>query len=121
MGLAVANKGATVTGTAGAAATLTITALAGERIAITSLQIQRATNVAEATGTTIAITTTNLPGTPSWLVGRALVAGNTVTDVNMVFDPPLVSSTAGTDVTIVCPDPGTTPQWNLNAFYFSTA
>ena len=113
------NKCVSSVGAAGVADTLTITPIATEKVYITALQVYRATNAAEATGAVLTITSTNLPGTPSWLVGLAVVAGNTVKDIDMTFDPPLESLVAGTAVTIVCPDPGTTPQWNSRAFYYT--
>jgi hypothetical protein len=108
---------ASSTGAAGVADTLTITPPAGGKIAITDLQIYRATNAAEATGAVATITTTNLPGTPTWTLGLAVPAGNTVKDVDMHFNPPWVSSAATTAVTFVCSDPGTTPQWNSRCWY----
>ena len=113
------NRSITSTGAAGVADTLTIAAAANELIFITNIQVQRATNVAEATGAVLTINTTNITGTPSWVVGAAVAAGTTVKDVDISFNPALKAGAPGVDVTIVCPDPGTTPQWNSKVFFYT--
>lgn len=112
---------ATATGIAGAAVTLTIAAVPAKRIAITGIRIMRAANGAEATAAVHSVTTTNLPGSLAWNIGFAVAAGASNLDVDMVFDPPLLSSAANTATTIVCPDPGTTPIWTINCSYYEVA
>ena len=110
----------TSTGAAGAADTLTVTVGAGEYIAVTGIQIYRAVAGAEAAGAVLVITTTGLPTGLAWTVGNLVAAGTTVKDVDMTFDVPLVSTAPGTNVTIVCPNPGTTPVWNTRIFFYRT-
>lgn len=106
------------TGTAGAAATLTIAAIPGKRHAITNILIMRASAAGEAGNAVLSISTTNLPDSMAWTVGDAVAAGGTQIDVNLAFNPPLLSSVANTNTTIVCPDPGTDPVWTIQAFYY---
>jgi hypothetical protein len=106
------------TGTAGAAVTLTIAAMAGMHHAITGINIQRSSAAGEAGNAILSITTTNLPDSMAWSVGDVMAAGGTQRDVNLAFDPPLLSSVVGTATTIVMPDPGTDPVWTAQAFYY---
>jgi len=108
----------TSTGAAGDADTLTVTIAPTEKIAVTGLQIYRAVAGQEAAGAVLVISTTGLPTSLTWTVGNLVAAGTTVKDVDMTFDVPLISSAAGTDVTIVCPNPGTTPIWNTRIFFY---
>lgn len=106
------------TAAAGTAVTLTISAVPAKRIAITHILIMRAANGAEATAAVHNVTTTNLPGSLAWNIGFAVAAGSTNIDVDQRFDPPLLSSAANTNTTIVCPDPGTTPIWTVIVSYY---
>ncbi|MHC4620771.1 MAG: hypothetical protein ACYTEQ_23750 [Planctomycetota bacterium] len=116
MSLAKTTHVASAVGAAGAATTLTITAIADTRFLIGGIQINRATNGAEATAAAHTITTTGIPGTPSWVVAAAMAEGTQKQDVDVTFDPPLASN-PGVNVTVVCPNPGTTPLWSINAWY----
>lgn len=113
---------ATATGAAGAAVTLTISATgAGTYLYIKRIEILRSGGSTDETGNAaLVITTTNLPGSLAWTVGNGLTAGATQADVicNFNGDYALKSSTANTNTTIVCPDPGTYPIWRINVYYF---
>src|SRR4051812_20641012 len=75
------NQGANTGGT------LTLPAAgAGKFHYITSITIRRAATAALVGNATLAITTTNLPGSPGWIVGNAMAAGGTQADLVIVFD-----------------------------------
>lgn len=109
----------TVTAAANAGATITLPAAgAGLFHYITSLQLYRNATAALAGSATLVITSTNLPGSPAWSVGNAMIAGGTQQDV--VYEPsnPLKSSVANTATTIVMPVPGAAVLWRGNCSYY---
>lgn len=104
-------------GAAGNALTLTIPGIAGRRHLIWAINIVRATNTAEPTGTPLGITTTNLPDSLSWIVGAAVAVGSQIVDVNETYSVPIISLASGTNTTIAMPDPGTNPIWAAHVVY----
>lgn len=108
----------TVTGAANTAATLTIPAPGvGLYHYIYSLEISRQATAALAGTAVLTVTTTNLPGTLSWVVGNAMAAGGQSSDVSRDFPSPLKSTAANTASTIVMPAPGAAVQWKATAYY----
>jgi hypothetical protein len=74
-------------------------------------------NSAARTGgaTPVTVTSTNLPGTPTWLFPSAGAIGTQET-YSLITDAPVRASTANTAVTIVCPAV-TGGIWNVKALY----
>lgn len=109
----------TVTAAANAGATITLPAPgAGLFHYITSLNIMRNATAALTGTATLVITSTNLPGSPAWSVGNAMVAGGTQRDLDYEFSNPLKSSVANTATTIVMPVPGAAVLWRGNVSYY---
>jgi len=102
------------------AATLTLTPLAGQYVYLYSMYV---TNCAGGTAVTAAattsITTTNLPGLPSWLMGSGVAAGSCVQRLTMNYPNGFKSSVAGTAVTIVLPTFATNQTIRAFAVYTS--
>lgn len=114
-----ATKHVTVTAAANTGATITLpTAGAGLFHYITSLQLYRNATAALAGTATLVITSTNLPGSPAWSVGNAMLAGGTQQD--LMYEPgnPLKSLAANTATTIVMPAPGAAVLWRGNCSYY---
>ena len=111
--------GVTATGAASAAVTLTIPAAGGGVFHyLQYLEIVKYSAAAiTGTATPIVVTTTNLPGTPAFTMGRAGAIG-TVENIRIDLDG-LRSSVANTATTIVCPAV-TNVIWRVNVFYFTT-
>jgi len=109
--------GVTTTGTSGAATTLTLPApAAGQFQYIDSLEITLYSTAARTGGATpITVTSTNLPGTPSWLFSTAAAIGE-LERIELIAEAPLKAVTAATAVTVVCPAV-TGGLWNIKAFY----
>src|SRR5262245_16282933 len=86
------------------AATITITVPGSQYAYITGIDI---TNCAGATAVTAAaptnITTTNIQGSPSFMVGSGATAGLCQPTGSVNFSTPLKSQSAGTNVTFVLP------------------
>ena len=106
------------TAAGGSGFTLTLPAAANAQHAITCIQLYRSATAALAGTASLTVTTTNLPGSPSWVVGNVMAAGGTQIDIDTVFSPPLVSSVAGTATTFVVPAPGAAVLWNMRVFYY---
>lgn len=99
--------------------TLTLPAVAGKFHYITSIRISRSATAVLAGTATLAITTTNLPGSPAWRVGNVMAAGGTQRDVEYIFDDyPLKSLVANTATTIVLPAPGAAVLWDALVTYY---
>lgn len=107
----------TIAPAANTAGTITLPAVAGKYHYITRLDFMRNATAALAGSATLAITTTNLPGSLQWEVGNAMIAGGTQTDLSATLVPPLKSAVAGTATTIVFPQPGAAVLWNCTAHY----
>jgi len=104
----------------GAQVVATLPAVAGQFHYITAIVITRTCTTAISGTATLAITTTNLPGSMSWLVGNACVVGATTYDVNQQFNlAPIKSSAAGTATTITFPAPGTAGFTRINVWYYT--
>ncbi len=94
----------TTVGTTAALVGLTITPPAGQYVYLSSFSV---TVIPNATGSnsTAAYTSTNLTGTPSWLVGEFSNAAGLATvstlQVNDVYPTGLKSQSAGTAVTLI--------------------
>lgn len=114
-----ATKHVTVTAAAASGATITLPAAgAGLFHYITYLHCSRNATAALAGTATLVITSTNLPGSPAWSVGNAMIAGGTQEDVNMQPTAPLKSLLANTATTIVMPAPGAAVLWRGNCSYY---
>lgn len=108
----------TATAAANTIATATLTSSAGLFHYITSISLMRNATAALAGTATLIATTTNLPGSPAWSYGNAMVAGGTQTDLSMTFNNPLKSVAAGTNTTIVMPAAGAAVLNRINVGYY---
>lgn len=109
----------TVTAAANTAATITLPAAgAGMFHYITYLNCRRNATAALAGTATLIITTTNLPGSPAWSSGNAMIAGGTTEDVNFQSSNPIKSLVANTATTIVMPAPGAAVLNRGNCAYY---
>ncbi len=109
--------GITATAGAGAALTLTVPSVAGLFHYFDSIRIEHfATALLTAAAAPVIVTTTNLPGTPSFNFPAAAIAQGTVTEKVVNFGAPLRSSAAGTNTTVVCPAT-TAVIWRATAVY----
>lgn len=109
----------TATAAANTAVTATLPAAgAGLFHYITHIDITRNATAALAGTATLIHTTTNLPGTPAWSVGNAMVAGGTEKDVWIDFAQPLKSTTANTATTVVAAAAGAAVLGRVNVGYF---
>lgn len=108
----------TATAAANTAATATLPAAVGLFHYITAISLMRNATAALAGTATLIHTTTNLPGSPAWSVGNAMVAGGTQTDLSMTFSNPLKSSVANTNTTIVMPAAGLAVLNRINVSYY---
>jgi hypothetical protein len=85
---------------------------------ITSISIVRNATAALAGTATIIHTSTNLPGTPAWSVGNAMIAGGTQVDVDYTPTTPLKSLVAGTATTVVAAAAGAAVLSRVNVSYY---
>jgi hypothetical protein len=109
----------TVTAAANTAATITLPAPgAGLFHYITSLHLQRNATAALVGTATLVATSTNLPGSPAWSYGNAMVAGGTQLDLNYEPTTPLKSLLANTATTIVMPAAGAAVLNRGNCSYY---
>lgn len=109
----------TVTAVANTAATITLPAPgAGMFHYITYLNCRRNATAVLAGTATLIITSTNLPGSPAWSNGNAMVAGGTVEDIDYQPSNPVKSLLANTATTIVMPAPGLAVLNRGNCAYF---
>jgi len=118
-GLAV-NKVVKVAGTANTNTTLTLPGVPGAYHAITSIEAYRAAAATTAAGVVHTITTLNLPGHPSWVIGRVTTDGLTEKDISMRFKPPLLSLKAGAPTVFAFPAGGTDVSWSARVTYYIT-
>lgn len=112
----------TVTGGANAIATLTIPApSAGLFVYLCSLNIKRVATAALAGGAILTVTSTNLPGGPSWRTGNQMSITVSTQEgtvlLDQVYSIPIRASAAATAVTIVCPAAGVAVSWHVTATY----
>jgi hypothetical protein len=109
----------TVTAAANTAATITLPAAgAGLFHYITNLHLQRNATAALAGTATLVATSTNLPGSPAWSYGNAMIAGGTQLDLNYSPTTPLKSLLANTATTIVIPAAGAAVLNRGNCSYY---
>ena len=109
----------TATAAANTAATATLPAAGvGMFHYITSISIVRNATAALAGTATIIHTTTNLPGSPAWSVGNAMVAGGTQVDVDWQPGLPLKSSVANTATTVIAAAAGLAVLGRVNVSYY---
>jgi hypothetical protein len=109
----------TATAAAAAAATATLpSAGAGLFHYITSIELCRNATAAVAGTATLIHTSTNLPGSPAWSVGNAMVAGGTQMDLSYSPACPLKSLLAGTATTIVMAAGGAAVLNRINVSYY---
>jgi hypothetical protein len=109
--------GITATGAAGAAVTLTIPSATGLFHYIDHIRIEHfATALLTAAAAPVIVTTTNLPGTPSYNFRADAAAQGTLTEKVIQFGAPVRSSAAGTNTTVVCPAT-TGVLWRATAAY----
>lgn len=114
-----ANLWVTATAAANTAVTASLPAAgAGMFHYITHIDITRNATAALAGTATLIHTTTNLPGSPAWSVGNAMVAGGTEKDVFIDFPNPLKSSVANTATTVVAAAAGLAVLGRVNVSYF---
>jgi len=109
----------TATATANASATATLPAAgAGLFHYITNIHLCRNATAALAGTATLIHTTTNLPGSPAWSVGNAMIAGGTQIDLDYSPTTPLKSSVANTATTVVMPAAGAAVLNRVNVSYY---
>lgn len=107
-------------GAANTATTLTINAAGANlfhylhRILVKRVNESAAAITASAA---LSITTTNLPGTLSWVVGNAINAWAHLIDVDETLPSPVRSSAANTNTTIVVPAAGAGVRAEVMVFY----
>lgn len=115
----ISDKMLSTVSTANSTITLTIPAAgAGIYHYITSIVCGRNATAALTGTATLTITSTNLPGTPSWTVGNAMAAGGTQKDVELFPATPIKSSVANTATTIVYPACGAAVLSNIVVTYY---
>lgn len=109
--------GVNSTGAAAAAVTLTLAAPGvGLFQYVDSVEITLYNSAARTGGATpVTVTSTNLPGNPTWLFPSAGAIGTRET-YSLIAEAPVKASAANTAVTIVCPAV-TGGIWNVKAFY----
>lgn len=98
--------------------TITLPAVANNFHYVTRLRIVRSATAILVGTSTLAITTTNLPGALALRVGDAMAAGGTLVDMDGAFINPVKSSAAGVNTTIVFPAPGAAVLWTATAWYY---
>lgn len=109
----------TVTAAANTAATITLPAAgAGLFHYITNIHLMRNATAALAGTATLIHTSTNLPGSPAWSVGNAMIAGGTQLDLDYTPTTPLKSLLANTATTIVMPAAGAAVLNRGNCSYY---
>lgn len=108
----------TATAAANTGVTATLPAVAGMFHYITHVDIMRNATAALAGTATLVHTTTNLPGSPAWSVGNAMIAGGTQTDAFIDFAVPLRSSVVNTATTVVMAAPGAAVLGRVNVGYY---
>lgn len=113
------NLAITATGAAGAGVTLTIPApAAGLRQYIGSIHIERhATALLTAGATPVLVTSTNIPGTPTFSVPADAAAQGTIYEKIIHLGRPIAANAQATAVTVVAPAT-TTTIWRLTAYYY---
>ena len=109
----------TITAAAGVAATLTISSPgAGLRHYLTYLRIVRfAAAVLTPAATPVLVTTTNIPGTPSFSFPADAAAQGTVFTFQEDFGQPIAATAQAAATTIVCPAT-TNVIWRITAGYY---
>lgn len=108
----------TVTAAANTAATATLPAAPGLFHYITHLDMTRNATAALVGSATLVHTSTNLPGSPAWSVGNAMIIGGTQLDVVAEFSCPLRSSVVNTATTFVMPAAGAAVLNRINVGYY---
>lgn len=109
----------TATAAANTAATATLPAAgAGMFHYITSISIVRNATAALVGSATLIHTSTNLPGSPAWSVGNAMIIGGTQVDVDFQPASPLKSLAANTNTTIVAAAAGLAVLNRVNVSYY---
>lgn len=103
------------------AATITITPPGGSYVYICGVDIE---NCAGASAVTAAaetfVTTTNLTGSPQWMIGSGTTAGACQPPAHYSFAPGSVKSAQiGTAVTFVLPTFATNQTVNVNVWYYT--
>jgi len=112
------NLHVTATAAANTTATASLPGVAGLFHYITHINIVRNATAALVGTATIIHTSTNLPGSPAWSVGNAMVAGGTQEDVNYTPTTPLKSLVAGTATTVVAAAAGLAVLNRVNVSYY---
>jgi len=111
----------TATAAVNASSTCTLPAPpAGQNHYITRIELVKLyAVVGTASAAGVIVTTTNLPGNPSFTTEQAAGALGTAPKViSMDFDPPIKSSVAGTATTFVAPAQAQT-IWRWNVIYYN--
>lgn len=109
----------TATAAANAIATATLPAAGvGMFHYITNINLMRNATAALAGTATLIHTSTNLPGSPAWSVGNAMIAGGTQIDLDYTPVTPLKSLVANTATTIVMPAAGAAVLNRINVSYY---
>lgn len=109
----------TATAAANTAVTATLPAAgAGLFHYITMISGMRNATALEAGTATLIHTSTNLPGSPAWSVGNAMVAGGTQIDINVTPTNPIKSLVSNTNTTIVMAAGGVAVLNRLNVAYY---
>lgn len=109
----------TATAAANTGATATLPAAgAGLYHYITNINLMRNATAALAGTATLIHTSTNLPGSPAWSVGNAMIAGGTETDLDYTPTTPLRSLVPNTATTVVMPAAGLAVLNRVNVSYY---
>jgi len=113
----------TVLSVANTAATLTLPApAAGQFHYVTRIRItlhNPTITAVAAAATTLAFTSTNLPGALAWTDGNALAAGTSKTVVDEQLENGIKSSAAATATTITAPLAGAGVQSRITAYFYT--
>jgi hypothetical protein len=118
-----ATNALSVAGGANAIATLTLPAPGvGLFQYLTYLHIRRVATAALAGGALLTVTTTNLPGNPTWRTGAQASITVSTFDAGLLIDQtfahPLRATAANTAVTFVGPAAGAAVSWHMTAFWY---
>ena len=108
----------TGTGASGAAVTVTLPSAAGLFHYITAIKMEKfAVAALTAAATPVIVTTTNLPGSRAYSIDASAQAAGTIIKDREQFSPPIKSSAAGTNTTIVAPIV-TSGIWRISVDYY---
>lgn len=101
------------------AATITFNAQSGLYFYLTSIDIENCAGASAVTAANpTAVTTTNLTGSPQWMIGSGTTAGACQPTINVTWPTGLKSAAPGTNTTLVLPTFATNQTVRVNAYGF---